>query len=106
MGSQFGIDALLFANGALITFIFMNKIDRTGRVRIWKMYIYRFMRVTPFIGIVIFFSMTLTKFTNDGPYYSFLTEAQIPACEEYWWSAMLHVQNYVNPDTIVRKFEI
>lgn len=68
------------------------------------MYIYRYMRVSPFVGILIFFMMTLTKFTNSGPYYDFLTQAQIPACEQYWWSAMLNIQNYVNPENIVGFF--
>ncbi|KAG5671530.1 hypothetical protein PVAND_001724 [Polypedilum vanderplanki] len=99
-GSQFGVDIILFLNATLITFLFMNKMDRTGRVRIWKMYLYRFMRVTPFIGILIFFLMTLTKYSSEGPYYGFFTSAQIPACEQYWWSAMLHVQNYVNPQDV------
>lgn len=79
----------------------MKKMDKSGHVKIWKLYIMRFMRVTPFIGILIFFSFTLTPYSSEGPYYQFLTGAQIPACEEYWWSAMLHVQNYVNPDSIV-----
>lgn len=82
----------------------MTKIERTGRVRIWKLYLYRIMRVTPFVGILIFFLMTLTKYSSEGPYYTFFTEAQLPACEQYWWSAMLHVQNYVNPDAIVSIF--
>ncbi|KAL7026866.1 hypothetical protein ACKWTF_005209 [Chironomus riparius] len=99
-GSQFGVDALLFVNGTLIAYLFMKKMDKSGHVKIWKLYIMRFMRVTPFIGILIFFSFTLTPYSSEGPYYQFLTGAQIPACEEYWWSAMLHVQNYVNPDSI------
>lgn len=101
LGSQYGIDTLLFTNATLITYLFMNKLERTGRVRIWKLYIFRFMRISPFVGILILLTMTLTKYSNDGPYYTILTEAQIPACEQYWWSAMLHVQNYVNPNTIV-----
>lgn len=103
-GSQYGVDALLFLNGTLIAYLFMKKMDKSGHVKIWKLYIFRLMRVTPFIGILIFFMLTLTPYQSDGPYFKFLTQAQIPACEEYWWSAMLHVQNYVNPDTIVSSF--
>ena len=102
--SQFGVDALLFLNGTLIAYLFMKKMDKSGHVKIWKLYIFRLMRVTPFIGILIFFMMTLTPYQSSGPYYQFLTGAQIPACEEYWWSAMFHIQNYVNPDTIVSNF--
>lgn len=104
--SQYGVDALLFANATIITFIFMSKMEKSGHFKIWKHYIFRMMRVSPFIGILIFFMMTLTPYQSSGPYYKFLTEAQIPNCEQYWWSAMLHVQNYVNPDALVCFYHI
>jgi hypothetical protein len=73
--SQYGVDTILFLNATLITFLFMTKMDRTGRVRVWKMYIFRIMRVTPFIGILIFFLMTLTKVSLSGNLWGVLKVA-------------------------------
>lgn len=95
------IDAILLLNGAHIAFTFFKKMDRDGRVSIFKMYIYRYVKVTAYVGVLIYLLLTLTPYSSDGPYYRFFTEAQVPACETYFWSAVLHVQNYVNPESIV-----
>lgn len=76
-------------------------MERDGRVSIFKMYIHRYLKVTPYVAILIMLLLTLTQYSSDGPYFKLITETQKPACEEYFWSAVLHVQNYVNPDNIV-----
>lgn len=76
-------------------------MEKDGRVSIFKMYIHRYLKVTPYVAILILLLLTLTKYSNDGPYFTLITESQRPACETYFWSAVLHVQNYVNPDSIV-----
>lgn len=99
----FALDAILLLNGVIIAYAFCKKMEKDGRVSIFKMYLHRYLKVTPYVLVLIYLLLTLTPYSSDGPYYKFFTEAQVPACEEYWWSAMLHVQNYVNPESIVRK---
>lgn len=81
-------------------------MEKDGRVSILKMYIHRYLKVTPYVGIIIYFLLTLTPYSNDGPYFKLFTEAQVPACETYFWSAVLHVQNYVNPENIVSNYRV
>lgn len=102
----FALDAILLLNGVIIAFAFCKKMEKDGRVSIFKMYIHRYLKVTPYVGVLIYLLLTLTPYSSDGPYYKFFTEAQVPACEEYFWSAILHVQNYVNPESIVRSLHL
>lgn len=51
--------------------------------------------------MVLLFQVTLLKYIGDGPMWTYITESQIPACEKYWWSGLIYVQNYVNPDELV-----
>ena len=100
----FALDAILLLNGVHIAYTFCKKMEKDGRVSIFRMYIHRYLKVTPYVGVLIYFLLTLTQYSNDGPYFKFFTEAQVPACETYFWSAVLHVQNYVNPESIVSNF--
>lgn len=102
----FALDAILLLNGVHIAYTFCKKMEKDGRVSILKMYIHRYLKVTPYVGILIYFLLALTPYSNDGPYFKFFTEAQVPACETYFWSAVLHVQNYVNPENIVSNYSI
>lgn len=76
-------------------------MERDGRVSIFKMYVHRYIKVTPYVAILIMLLLTLTQYSADGPYFKLITEPQKAPCEEYFWSAVLHVQNYVNPNDMV-----
>lgn len=98
---MFALDAILLLNGVHIAYVFFKKMEAEGRVSILRMYIHRYLKVTPYVALLILLLLTLTRYSSDGPYYKLVTETQRPACETYFWSAVLHVQNYVNPDNIV-----
>jgi hypothetical protein len=53
------------------------------------------------IAAAILFFITLFKYLGDGPMWNASLAHPIGLCEKYWWSALLHIQNYVNPDGIV-----
>lgn len=56
------------------------------------------MRITPVLGILILFSLSLFKFMGTGPFYQLTTHnAQIDPCSKYYWAALIHIQNYYNP---------
>jgi peptidoglycan/LPS O-acetylase OafA/YrhL len=95
------VDTFFLLSGFLVTNSFLRQLEKHGRVNILKIYLHRYLRITPVVAITIFLFLTLLRFVGDGPYHKFLFEQHLPQCEEYWWSALLHVQNYVNPNNIV-----
>jgi hypothetical protein len=67
------------------------------------MYLHRYLRTTPVLGILILIIVSILKHMGDGPYFHFVSnEALIRHCEKHWWSALLHIQNYYSPMEAVK----
>lgn len=72
----------------------------SGRFNYFKMIFQRWMRLTPALAVVIIWNKFLAlNFANDVPdsFYSY----SVRHCDKYWWSAILHIQVYVNPKEMV-----
>jgi hypothetical protein len=63
-------------------------------------YINRLLRMFPLFAIVILLQASIFNYVSDGPFWVNAGEAT-ENCRTYWWSALLHVQNYVNPLKVV-----
>jgi hypothetical protein len=60
--------------------------------------LHRYLRVMPVLAILILIVLSIFKFMGSGPYFKFTQYAsQISQCQEYWWTALVHIQNYYNP---------
>lgn len=57
------------------------------------MYLHRYLRYTPSLAVIILFHVAFTKLLGSGPFFVANTEN----CENYWWTALLHVTVYTNP---------
>lgn len=67
------------------------------------MYLHRYLRYTPILAALLLFVVTLMNHVIFGP-LSELDEGlfnMVTNCEKWWWTTLLHVQNYVNPNEIV-----
>jgi hypothetical protein len=65
------------------------------------MYIHRYLRLTPAFAALILFSSSLMRYVGNGPIWYNAEKLLVEPCHKYWWSALLYVQNYVNPNEIV-----
>lgn len=63
-------------------------------------YLHRYIRLTPAVAAAIFFELSLQRYFGDGPLNKYLAQQFSESCEDYWWSALLHIQNFVNPSDI------
>lgn len=73
----------------------------SNSLNIFKLYFLRFMRITPALAAVLFANYFVAYFYLDkSPYLSYKT--LIKTCEDNWWAALLHVQNYVHADKMVK----
>jgi peptidoglycan/LPS O-acetylase OafA/YrhL len=98
--SQLGIDTFILLTGVIISFSFMKQMDEKGRVSIPRLFLHRYLKITPILMFAIFIFMTLVKYFGEGPYYDLLITTNVQPCDDYWWSAFLYVQNYVNPSAV------
>lgn len=90
------VDTFFVMGALLVTLSTLNALDMK-RLNIPKMILHRFLRYTPVFAVLVLYTVSLSKFTVNGP-------IQVPEireqCAQYWWSALLHIQNYVNPNEL------
>lgn len=65
------------------------------------MYLHRYLRLTPVFAFLILLVVSLFRHIGSGPYSTVDYNSNAIPCMKYWWSALLHIQNYVNPQEIV-----
>ncbi|KAJ8981234.1 hypothetical protein NQ317_016530, partial [Molorchus minor] len=88
------VDSFLVVGGTLLSYNFMTK--RTKVFSIWRYYLHRYIRLTPPLAAAILVSSTLL-----GDIESTIIKNKISKpCQKYWWSSLLYVQNYVNPQDL------
>ncbi|CRK88311.1 CLUMA_CG002090, isoform A, partial [Clunio marinus] len=58
-----------------------------------RMILHRYIRYTPCVTALLLYVLSIWKFQFEGP---FSNDDSIVACQNYWWSTLLHIQNYVN----------
>ncbi|CAG9801151.1 unnamed protein product [Chironomus riparius] len=91
------VDTFFVLGGCLLARSIFNSIEK-GKFNIPKMYLHRYMRVMPVLAFLILIVVSIYKMFGDGPFYEFTTRgAQIDHCKQYYWAALLHIQNYYNP---------
>lgn len=85
------VDTFFLMGGLLVTQSLMRAFEG-GTFNYFRLIYRRYIRYTPVWAAIILYSVSLMKFTLTGPFISDFS----PACKKYWWSALLHIQNYVN----------
>lgn len=82
---------------------FLAIIRREGRLNYPLLYFHRYLRLTPLFAVCIVVSMTIFRYFGTGPLWPFYNYMAVEeSCRKYWWSALLYIQNYYNPDEMVR----
>lgn len=45
--------------------------------------------------------MSIIKYMGSGPFWKHQYDSWTQPCEDYWWSALLYIQNYYNNNHMV-----
>ncbi|KAG5678860.1 hypothetical protein PVAND_008491 [Polypedilum vanderplanki] len=91
------VDCFFVLGGCLLARSILNAINKR-KFNIPKLYLHRYLRVTPVLAILILIVLSIFKFMGSGPFYKFtIFNAQVNQCKSYYWSALIHIQNYYNP---------
>lgn len=87
------VDTFFLMGALLMTISTLNALDKK-RFNFPKIVLHRYLRYTPVFAALMLYIVSIYKFTLNGPISA---KEIIEPCEKYWWAALLHVQNYVNP---------
>ncbi|EDW77538.2 uncharacterized protein Dwil_GK24554 [Drosophila willistoni] len=69
-----------------------------GKLNIVKMYIHRYLRLTPLLLMGILFYWKLLPYMGDGPLYDNKHPDNFNNCAKTWWMNLLYIQNYATTD--------
>lgn len=59
--------------------------------------------MTPLVAFIILTNINLSYYISSRSPYSFVNSFATP-CEKYWWSALLHIQTYANPNEMCLQY--
>ncbi|XP_047985388.1 nose resistant to fluoxetine protein 6-like [Leguminivora glycinivorella] len=90
------VDTFFMMSGLLVVYTTVKKMTPMSLVKnIHLFYLHRLLRMFPLLAAVVLFQASLFHHSADGPNWPTLSSS-IQNCRDWWWSALLHVQNYVN----------
>lgn len=79
-------------------FILFKKNLSSNKLNVPVLLIKRYFRITIPFAAGILFTLTFFHHISNGPLWSLITKSSaIGLCEDWWWTSLLYVGNYVNP---------
>ncbi|XP_052759590.1 nose resistant to fluoxetine protein 6-like isoform X1 [Galleria mellonella] len=94
------VDTFFLLSGLLGVYTTVGKISRDRFIRVIHLfYINRLLRMFPLLATMVLLQASLLNHVSDGPFWQNVALAT-ENCRQYWWSALLHIQNYVNSNQI------
>ncbi|XP_021707319.1 nose resistant to fluoxetine protein 6 isoform X1 [Aedes aegypti] len=100
VGGTVSVDSFFLLSGLLVCWSLLKELDKNRRLNLPVMYLHRYLRLTPALAALMLLSTTLLKYGGSGPMWKNMVVLMEDSCEKYWWSALLYLQNYVNPTEI------
>lgn len=124
LSAPIAVDSFFFMSGLLMTWSILRELQKKyvqrrtcnglqffsnyhissdGRLSYALVYFHRYLRLTPLLLVCVAVSMTIFRYFGSGPLWPLYRLAVEDNCRKYWWSTLLYIQNYWNPDDMVRK---
>ena len=88
------VDTFFLLSGFLVTHSILKELDRKKYISLPYMYLHRYLRLTPSLAMLIFYHVTLFKFSGSGPFWKVGVDAIEKPCKSNWWINLLYIQNY------------
>nr|XP_015835057.1 PREDICTED: nose resistant to fluoxetine protein 6-like isoform X4 [Tribolium castaneum] len=94
--ASLSVDTFFTISGVLMSYGFIKSKTRNVRFNLVSYYLHRYLRLTAPLVVVVLVLKNLYNYLGNGPKMPILCEIFQNPCEKHWWTALLHVQNYVN----------
>ncbi|XP_026483450.2 O-acyltransferase like protein-like [Vanessa tameamea] len=94
----FTVDTFFFMAGLLLVYTSVGRMTGVQLLkRLHVFYLNRLLRMFPLVAALVLLEASVFHRIGDGPYWVHVSN-NVQACRSFWWSTLLHIQNYVNPD--------
>ncbi|XP_066262600.1 nose resistant to fluoxetine protein 6-like [Euwallacea similis] len=91
------VDTFFLLSGLLVAYGLLTQFDKK-MVNPGFIVFLRYIRLTPVYAFVIFYYATVFNYTGKGPLWKVIAGADSEDCKKNWWTNLLYINNYVNPD--------
>ncbi|XP_060531161.1 nose resistant to fluoxetine protein 6-like isoform X2 [Cylas formicarius] len=95
-GGTLCVDTFFMISGTLVSLGYFTQASK-GSTNWLVFYLYRYLRISVPLAIVVLWYATLMHLFGSGPLWNDMLQQVQKPCQEYWWATITHVQNYVHP---------
>lgn len=87
-------DPFLMLSGMLTTYSLIAKLQKTGRINIFREYSSRYLRIMPPLAFLILFCTYILPLTGSGPQWNLVVNHHAEICKQNWWKNLLFIHNW------------
>ncbi|XP_052756094.1 O-acyltransferase like protein-like [Galleria mellonella] len=92
------VDTFFALSGLLLVYTTAGKMTGLKLVKnLHLFYLNRYLRLFPVLAACILLQASLFHRVSDGPAWEAVA-GQTDRCRQYWWTTLLYIQNYYNPN--------
>ncbi|XP_014369220.2 nose resistant to fluoxetine protein 6-like, partial [Papilio machaon] len=90
------VDTFFMISGLLVVYTTAGKLNNIQLIRNLPIfYLSRLLRMFPILAAMILYLVSFHNRIADGPNWN-IPAQNVLTCRQYWWSALLHIQNWYN----------
>ncbi|CAB3222558.1 unnamed protein product [Arctia plantaginis] len=91
------VDTFFMLSGLLLVYTTHGKVTPIKLLKnLHLFYLNRIFRILPVLCAMILVQVSFLNWVVDGPFWE-VNMAQVHNCRVFWWSTILHIQNFHNP---------
>ncbi|KXJ74409.1 hypothetical protein RP20_CCG013733 [Aedes albopictus] len=94
------VDTFLVLSGMLVAMSMLRELDKKGKINPLMLYLHRYIRITAPLAALILFVVSFAVYMGEGVFWKVNFDFLKSGCLENWWAALLHIQNYVDPQNM------
>ncbi|KAL0831529.1 hypothetical protein ABMA28_002323 [Loxostege sticticalis] len=94
------VDTFFTLSGLLVVYTTAGKLSGKKLLQnLHLFYLNRLLRMFPVLATGVLLEASLFNRVSDGPYWLWMSDL-VDRCRAFWWSTLLHMQNYMNPERV------
>ncbi|KAG7306514.1 hypothetical protein JYU34_009154 [Plutella xylostella] len=91
------VDTFFMMSGLLLVYTSIHKMTQASLIKNLHMYyLNRYLRMLPILAAAVLLQASWMLRALDGANWQ-LEGLQVQTCRRFWWAALLHIQNWYNP---------
>uniref|UniRef100_A0A1B6H9A1 Nose resistant-to-fluoxetine protein N-terminal domain-containing protein n=1 Tax=Homalodisca liturata TaxID=320908 RepID=A0A1B6H9A1_9HEMI len=95
--THLAVEIFFLISGILVTYGYLRQTLKSSKFNFIYFYLYRYLRLTPALAVVVSLYATVALRFSDGPLWRRYFDVLRSDCRQYWWATLLYINNYLVP---------